>query len=116
MPEILRRHNLWPSPEDAPNVKPGLEAYRATCLKLMRQLTSIVALAIGEKEDFFTKKVTYPIAGIRSLYYPPQVNAGDDEVGLGAHTDVQRKLIPASASRGRQLTRGSDDHDCTEAI
>lgn len=93
MPEILRRHNLWPNPEDAPNLKPALEAYRAACLKLMRQLTKVIAVAIGENENFFVPKSTYPIAGIRELYYPPQENIGEDEIGLGAHTDVQRKFI-----------------------
>jgi isopenicillin N synthase-like dioxygenase len=117
MPEILRRHNLWPNPEYAPKLKPSVEAYRAACLKLMRQLVRVVAVAIGEKEDFFEKKITYPIAGIRALYYPPQEAPGEEETGLGAHTDVQRK---ASSHNGRSqieaYTLRSDDYDCSKAI
>ena len=56
MPKLLVRKNLWPNPEHAPQFRPALEAYRAACLKLMRQLIRIVAVAIGEKEDFFDKK------------------------------------------------------------
>jgi isopenicillin N synthase-like dioxygenase len=56
MPEILRRHNLWPNLEYAPRLRSTVEVYRAACLKLMRQLVRVVAIGIGEKEDFFEKK------------------------------------------------------------
>jgi isopenicillin N synthase-like dioxygenase len=49
MPEILRRHNLWPNSEYAPRLRFTVEAYRAACLKLMRQLVRVVAIGIGEK-------------------------------------------------------------------
>src|SRR2546423_15393719 len=91
MPELLVRKNLWPNPEHPPQFRPALEAYRAACLKLMRQLIRIVAVAIGEKEDFFDKKTTYPVAGIRALYYPPQAAPEGEAIGLGAHTDIQSK-------------------------
>jgi isopenicillin N synthase-like dioxygenase len=68
-----------------------MEAYRAACLKLMRRLIKIVALAMGEKNDFFSKKITYPIAGIRAQFYPPQQGTEKEETELGAHTDVQRE-------------------------
>ena len=91
VPKLLIRESLWPNPADAPRFRPAMEAYRAACLKLMRRLIKIVALAMGEKKDFFSKKITYPIAGIRALFYPPQDGGEEEETGLGAHTDVQRK-------------------------
>jgi len=89
MPELIRRKNLWPDPNDALTLQPCLEAYRTACLNLVRQLAGLMAKTIGEQEDFFEKKSTYPIAGIRALYYPPQEASDEDETGLGAHTDVQ---------------------------
>lgn len=89
MPELLVRKNRWPNPEHAPKFRPALEAYRAACLKLMRQLIHIVAVAIGEKEDFFDRKTTYPVAGIRALYYPPQAATEEEVTGHGPHTDIQ---------------------------
>ena len=115
MPELLRRHNLWPNPKDAPSVKPALEAYRAACLDLMRKLIRIMAVAIGEKEDFFDKKITYPIAGIRALYYPPQENAGEEETGLGAHTDVQC-MVSVPPCQQDVLIFHSNDNDRPKAI
>jgi isopenicillin N synthase-like dioxygenase len=117
MPEILRRHNLWPNAEDTPKLRPSVEAYRAACLKLMRLLVRVVAIAIGEKEDFFEKKITYPIAGIRALYYPPQEAPGEEETGLGAHTDVQHKTSSHNGrSQPEAYTLRSDDHDCSKAL
>jgi len=89
VPKLLIRENLWPSPADTPKFRPAMEAYRAACLSLMRRLIKILAVAMGEKETYFDKKITYPIAGIRCLYYPPQTGSEEEETGLGAHTDVQ---------------------------
>ena len=92
IPDLLLRKNLWPDVEDAPKFRPAMEAYRAACLGLMRKLIRCMAVAIGEDEDFFSEKITYPIAGIRALFYPPQEPEDDQSTGLGAHTDVQCKL------------------------
>ncbi|KIW28390.1 uncharacterized protein PV07_08058 [Cladophialophora immunda] len=89
VPELLIRKNLWPSEEDAPKFRPAMEKYRNVCLSLMRKLIKILALAMGEEATYFDRKTTYPIAGIRALYYPPQTTPEDEETGLGAHTDVQ---------------------------
>lgn len=91
VPKLLLRENLWPDPTEAPKFRPAMEAYRAACLKLMRSLIKVIAIALGENEDFFSKKITYPIAGIRALFYPPQKGSEEEETGLGAHTDVQRE-------------------------
>lgn len=95
VPEILLRRNLWPDAQDAPRFRPAIEAYRAACLGLMRKLVRFMAMAIGEEKDFFAKKITYPIAGIRALYYPPQELNDNESTGLGAHTDVQCNSQPS---------------------
>ena len=98
MPKLLKRDNLWPNPQDAPKFRPAIEAYRTACLGLARKIIGVLALAMGEKEDFFTKKTTYPIASIRCLYYPPQQGSAEEEIGLGAHTDIQSQLAPVIPS------------------
>ncbi|KAL2820848.1 Clavaminate synthase-like protein [Aspergillus cavernicola] len=95
MPKVLKRDNLWPDPEDAPKFRPAVEAYRAACLDLVRKIIRVLALAMGEEESFFDKKTTYPIATIRALHYPPQEGSAKEEIGLGAHTDIQMMTIIA---------------------
>ncbi|PLB44208.1 Clavaminate synthase-like protein [Aspergillus steynii IBT 23096] len=95
MPKILKRDNLWPDPQDAPKFRPAIEAYRASCLDLMRKMIRVLALAMGEEETFFDKKTTYPIATIRAIHYPPQEGSAQEEIGLGAHTDIQMMTMIA---------------------
>ena len=118
MPELLVRKNLWPNPEYTPKFRPALEAYRAACLNLMRQLIHIVAVAIGGKEDFFDKKTTYPVAGIRGLYYPPQAATEEEATGLGAHTDIQSKSQTKLFKRWEFNANAvhSDDHDRSKPL
>ncbi|PYH94568.1 Clavaminate synthase-like protein [Aspergillus ellipticus CBS 707.79] len=88
-PEVLLRLNSWPDDTDSPFFKPAMREYRAACLSLMRKLTRTMANVMGIDESFFVKKYTYPVAGIRGLYYPPQAPDDEQSTGLGAHTDVQ---------------------------
>ncbi|CAG8394421.1 unnamed protein product [Penicillium salamii] len=87
-PEVLLRQNSWPD-EDSQLFKPAMREYRAACLSLMRKLTMAMTRVMQIEEDYFVKKYTYPVAGIRGLYYPPQAPDDEDSTGLGAHTDVQ---------------------------
>jgi len=91
VPKLLIREILWPNPADAPHFRLAMEAYHAACLKLMRRLNKIVAIAMGEKEDFSSQKITYPIGVIGELFYPPQEGTEEEDMRLGAHTDVQRE-------------------------
>ncbi|KAH8892656.1 putative isopenicillin N synthetase, partial [Thozetella sp. PMI_491] len=88
-PEILYRKNQWPEDEESPLFKPAMREYRAACLGLMRKLSKVMAKVIGIDETYFDNKASYPVAGIRALYYPPQAPDDDESTGLGAHTDVQ---------------------------
>lgn len=88
-PDILQRKNQWPEDGDSPLFKPAMREYRTACLGLMRKLTSVMGEVMGVPEGFFEKKHTYPVAGIRGLYYPPQASDDNESTGLGAHTDVQ---------------------------
>jgi isopenicillin N synthase-like dioxygenase len=57
----------------------------------MRRLCRLMGEAMGTPESFFDKKFTYPVSGIRGLYYPPQNPQNTESTGLGVHTDVQCK-------------------------
>lgn len=89
IPSLLQRENLWPQPHVSPKFRPGVEKYQMACLDLTRKLIRLMALALGLEESFFDKKITYPIASVRCLYYPPQDPEEMTETGLGAHTDIQ---------------------------
>ncbi|PYH94565.1 Clavaminate synthase-like protein [Aspergillus ellipticus CBS 707.79] len=95
MPRILKRDSLWPDAADAPKFRPALESYRAACLALMRKMVRLLALAMGDEESLFGKKITYPVATIRAIYYPPQKELDNEEIGLGAHTDIQMMTMIA---------------------
>ncbi|ETS85870.1 hypothetical protein PFICI_03895 [Pestalotiopsis fici W106-1] len=88
-PEVLYRKNQWPEDGDAPRFQPAMRAYRAACLALMRKLVRLMGQVMGTPEGYFENKFTYPVAGIRGLYYPPQAADDSESTGLGAHTDVQ---------------------------
>ena len=88
-PEILFRKTIWPDDTDAPLFKPAMRAYRSACLGLMRKLSQVMEKMIGVEEGFYKDKATYPVAGIRALYYPPQEPDDNETTGLGAYTDVQ---------------------------
>lgn len=94
MPRLLKRDNLWPSPEHTPKFRPAMEAYRSACLGFVRKFIRMLALAMGEQESFFDQKTTYPIASLRALFYPPQEGSSEEEIGLGAHTDIQSTTPP----------------------
>lgn len=67
-----------------------MQAYQAALLKFSRAFVRTFALALHLPEDYFDKKVTYPMATIRTLHYPPMKGREDEETGLGAHTDIER--------------------------
>lgn len=89
IPKLLQRENLWPERSVSPKFQSSVEEYQIACLKLMRKLISIMAVAMGLDKSFFDKKMTYPIASVRCLYYPAQEPQEKNETGLGAHTDIQ---------------------------
>lgn len=57
-------------------------------MPLSMKLVRIFSLAFGLEQTALDKYFSFPITGMRALYYPP--TPSDDEspsVGLGAHAD-----------------------------
>ncbi|KAL4786913.1 hypothetical protein BJX76DRAFT_354726 [Aspergillus varians] len=86
---------LDPLGRTPPKFRAAVETYRAACLDLARKIIRVLALAMGVKESFFEKKTTYPIATVRAIHYPPQEGSVKEEIGLGAHTDIQMMTMIA---------------------
>jgi isopenicillin N synthase-like dioxygenase len=79
--------NMWPS--DLPGFKEGIFAYHTQLLQLSRRMTRLFALALHMPEDSFDDYIKCPEAGMRILHYPRQQASVDDQLGIGAHTDVE---------------------------
>jgi isopenicillin N synthase-like dioxygenase len=93
MPEILFRRSQWPEESVAPRYKSTMLEYQRALLALARRFIRIFALALELPEDYFDTKVGHPIAGVRVLHYPPMEGSDDEEIGLGAHTDIECRLL-----------------------
>ncbi|OLN95886.1 putative iron/ascorbate oxidoreductase-like protein 1 [Colletotrichum chlorophyti] len=73
-------------------LKSAILSHWRACLGLSRQLIRVIALALDLPEDYFDPFTTYPGGDFAINFYPGH---GDDpvkdpeEVGVGAHTDLQ---------------------------
>ncbi|KAG2125792.1 hypothetical protein DEU56DRAFT_823781 [Suillus clintonianus] len=78
--------NIWPDkPEHFRSV--CLDYYHAA-LAVGKKLFCLFALALDLPETYFNDKTMYSAATMRTLHYPPQLDAPDDKVlGIGAHSD-----------------------------
>lgn len=59
-------------------------------LPLAMKLVKIFALAFDMEETALDRYFSFPITGMRALYYPPTPVEDDDDspsIGLGAHAD-----------------------------
>lgn len=95
---ITQPQNIWPP--KAPWWREGLYKYYNHVLPLAMKLVEMFALAFGLDEDAFDQDFTFPITGMRPLYYPPTpVDEDEPSIGLGAHADFSCK----NPRRCRQL-------------
>ncbi|GME41842.1 Flavonol synthase flavanone 3-hydroxylase [Neofusicoccum parvum] len=95
--------NLWPKEAELPGFFDGVKAYYGECLALARHLFRLFALSLRLPEDHFDDMVTHPGGIARLMYYPAkekvvEAKQGDDEIGLGAHSDYEcfTLLLPSS--------------------
>ena len=82
----LRGPNQWP------DFLPGMQAAAMTYFEhahdVARVLMTGFALGLGLAPDFFLKTAAMPLSRASFVYYPPQApDAGDDQFGVGPHTD-----------------------------
>ncbi|KAK6212904.1 2OG-Fe(II) oxygenase [Colletotrichum tabaci] len=96
-----------------PGFKSSVLAHWRACLALSRRLIRVVALALDLPEDHFDHLTTYPGGDFAINFYPGH---GDepvqdpDEVGVGAHTDLQiLTLLWQDGHRGLQVLNSAGE-------
>lgn len=77
--------NVWPA--GSPDFKAVMTEYYRRMLELGRVLLSAFARGLGVQENFFDDKFRKPMAQIRMLRYPPNLNKTETQIGAGEHTD-----------------------------
>jgi isopenicillin N synthase-like dioxygenase len=78
--------NQWPA--FLPEMKPVLNAYFEACVAVGRRVLRAFALAMEIDQEYFAASFDKCIARGSALYYPPQPESlGEDQFGIGAHTD-----------------------------
>lgn len=78
--------NQWP--DFLPEMKRVFTAYFEACIELGRRLLTTFALSFNVDPDYFTAHFDRTMSRGSSLYYPPQgAELGDEQYGIGSHTD-----------------------------
>lgn len=83
---------VWDDTGHLTGFKEACLTYWSACLQLSRKLVRIFALALDLSEDYFDHVTTYPGADGVFNYYPAMTAeqaATSEDVGIGAHTDLQ---------------------------
>ena len=82
----LRGQNLWPS--FLPSLQENCMDFFNQADLLAKDLLKGFAIAMNLNEDFFLKNSSRPLSRASLVYYPSQPEQmGDDQYGVGPHTD-----------------------------
>ncbi|KAJ3539254.1 hypothetical protein NM208_g5565 [Fusarium decemcellulare] len=99
--------------QNAPGFQEALVSHWTTCLQLARNLIRVIALGLDLPEDYFDKFTTYPGSDFAVNFYPghgDQVVEDLEEVGIGAHTDLQIfTLLWQDEHRGLQVLNNQNE-------
>lgn len=106
--------NRWP---DQPEFRWAMQRYMREMRRVSAEIASMIALALGHREDALWRHMDDPISQLRLLHYLPkaQTNAGRGEkglstasVGMGAHTDYECfTILHATAANLQILDRSN---------
>lgn len=78
--------NQWPA--FLPEMKTTLNEYFEACIVVGRRILNAFAIAMEIEREYFSAQFDQCIARGSALYYPPQPEElGDEQFGIGAHTD-----------------------------
>jgi isopenicillin N synthase-like dioxygenase len=82
----LHGPNRWPA--QASWLRAAAEPYFEAAMGLGKQLTRLLAVSLGQREDFFLQWCRKPMVQTRLFHYPPQPPDGDEkQLGVAPHTD-----------------------------
>ncbi|MFH8613308.1 isopenicillin N synthase family dioxygenase [Streptomyces sp. NPDC018029] len=94
--------NTWP--EETPELRALVQTYLHEMRALSDRLLELLAVALGEADDFFTRHTTHPTWGFNINWYPGRERVGDPEPGqfrIGPHTDFGTvTVLDRQAGRG----------------
>lgn len=80
--------NVWPA--EMPAFREAMDRYYWELFTLGSKIFRAFAIALDLPEDFFSDKITKPLAQLRILRYPSQEGAIDEkQIGIGAHSDYE---------------------------
>jgi len=78
--------NQWP--EFLPELRPVLNDYMAEVQACGERLLRAFATSLAIDPDYFIREIGKPVSRGAIIYYPPQrPDSGEDQFGVGAHTD-----------------------------
>jgi isopenicillin N synthase-like dioxygenase len=99
--------NQWP--RKPAGFRQVVGAYDATLQRLARQMTRMIAVALGLEPEGLNRHFERPTTFLRLLHYPPSPpDAGDKQYGSAPHTDYGFITILAQDRRGGLQVRGPD--------
>lgn len=84
---VMAGKNVWPS--RIPELRDAVGEYYGDVLILARKLIKLFALALNLPETYFDKMFKNPGAMGRILHYFPQPPNDSEQLGIGAHTDIE---------------------------
>ncbi|RSL43453.1 hypothetical protein CEP51_016360 [Fusarium floridanum] len=117
VPQRVRDHIpkdsfIW-EPVGVEGFKDHVLAYWKACLATARKLIRLIALALRLDEDYFDSYTTYPGGDFALTFYPghgDQKVEDPDEVGIGAHTDLQiLTLLWQDQNKGLQVLNAQNE-------
>lgn len=117
VPQHVRDHipkdkGIW-EPVGVPGFQEDVLAYWRACLATARRLIQLIALALDLPESYFDRFTSYPGGDFALTFYPghgeePIENL--DEVGVGAHTDLQiLTLLWQDQNKGLQVLNSQNE-------
>ena len=96
---IGKKDNLWPSFMD---LQTPFESLITSLEPASIEIQKALAIALGEKEDFFTQMTENGASLLRPIYYP--ANPEEGSPWAGAHTDINLfTLLPMSTEEGLEI-------------
>ncbi|WP_405659575.1 isopenicillin N synthase family dioxygenase [Streptomyces sp. RK9] len=94
--------NTWP--QEIPGLRADVETYLAEMRALSDALLELLAVVLGEPEDFFTRHTNNPTWGFNINWYPGRDVVGEPQPGqfrIGPHTDFGTvTVLDRQAGRG----------------
>jgi len=96
----LHGPNQWP--DHLPGFREAVEAYFEAVQQAGLHTLRVLALSLGQAEDFFTNFYAKPTVTTRLIHYPKPEEVADEDFGIGAlaHTDYGHITILAQDPGG----------------